>query len=516
MTAPTAARSAGFGLAAIGALLCASAWAQAPAPQGGAAAAPQLPQQEAPGPRIALSELNQHVQRLREEERRVAQERLTRFRNELQRQERLAQEQVQRRDAAEQRSNQLDRQWQDNEGRIAELSELLQQHEGNLGELFGVTRQVAGDAATVLQQSLITTQYEKPADPEDERAEFLRRVAGARALPSITELERLWYELLREMTDSGKVVKYQADVLRQTRTENPAGALELENAGVESLVDEPEVMDETVEEREVVRVGPFTAVSDGEFLGYLASRKSLVNLTGQLAGEFRALGRDLQEAAPDAGYLRAVVDPARGSLLGLYVERPNWIGRIQEGEVVGYVIIFVGVLGVLLAVFQAVYLVITRVAVAAQLRNLREPKSNNPLGRVLLAFRGDGQVIRNSELAELRISEAVLREVPKLERFQSFLRLAVAAGPLLGLIGTVIGMIITFKAITATGSSDPRLMATGIGQAMIATVLGLGIAIPLLFINSGLAALSRGVTQILDEQATALLAASSGERKRTA
>jgi biopolymer transport protein ExbB len=110
----------------------------------------------------------------------------------------------------------------------------------------------------------------------------------------------------------------------------------------------------------------------------------------------------------------------------------------------------------------------------------------------------------------------VLREVPKLERFQSFLRLAVAAGPLLGLIGTVIGMIITFKAITATGSSDPRLMATGIGQAMIATVLGLGIAIPLLFINSGLAALSRGVTQILDEQATALLAASSGERKRTA
>jgi biopolymer transport protein ExbB len=341
-------------------------------------------------------------------------------------------------------------------------------------------------------------------------------VAGARALPSITELERLWFELLREMTDSGKVVKYQTDVLRQTRTENPAGALELENAGVESLVDEPEVMDETVEQREVVRVGPFTAVSDGEFLGYLASRKSLVNLTGQLAGEFRALGRDLQEAAPDAGYLRAVVDPARGSLLGLYVERPNWIGRIQEGEVVGYVIIFVGVLGVLLAVFQAVYLVITRVAVAAQLRNLREPKSNNPLGRVLLAFRGDGQVIRNSELAELRISEAVLREVPKLERFQSFLRLAVAAGPLLGLIGTVIGMIITFKAITATGSSDPRLMATGIGQAMIATVLGLGIAIPLLFINSGLAALSRGVTQILDEQATALLAASSGERKRTA
>ena len=121
---------------------------------------------------------------------------------------------------------------------------------------------------------------------------------------------------------------------------------------------------------------------------------------------------------------------------------------------------------------------------------------------MLLAFRGDGKRIESAELAEFRISEAVLREVPRLERFQSFLRLAVAAGPLLGLIGTVIGMIITFQAIVASGSSDPRLMAHGIGQAMIATVLGLGIAIPLLFINSGLATLSRGVTQILDEQAT--------------
>ena len=143
---------------------------------------------------------------------------------------------------------------------------------------------------------------------------------------------------------------------------------------------------------------------------------------------------------------------------------------------------------------------------SAQLRNLDNPSPSNPLGRVLLAFRGDGKRIENAELAELRISEAVLREVPRLERFQSFLRLAVAAGPLLGLIGTVIGMIITFRAIVASGTSDPRLMAHGIGQAMIATVLGLGIAIPLLFINAGLAALSRSVTQILDEQSQALLA----------
>ena len=176
-------------------------------------------------------------------------------------------------------------------------------------------------------------------------------------------------------------------------------------------------------------------------------------------------------------------------------------------------IIFVGGLGVLLAMFQGVYLLMQRFAVAAQLRNLDNPKESNPLGRVLIAFRGDGSKrIESAELAELRISEAVLREVPRLERFQSFLRLAVAAGPLLGLIGTVIGMIITFHAIVASGTSDPRLMADGIGKAMIATVAGLGIAIPLLFINAGLASLSRAITQILDEQSQSLLAQSARER----
>jgi biopolymer transport protein ExbB len=207
-----------------------------------------------------------------------------------------------------------------------------------------------------------------------------------------------------------------------------------------------------------------------------------------------------------------VVDPASGAILGRYVERPSVLERIEEGEVVGWVIVAVGVLGVLLALAQAAYLIVMRLRVSSQLRNLNDPNPNNPLGRVLLAFRGAGKRVENAELAELRISEAVLREVPKLERFQSFLRLAVAAGPLLGLIGTVIGMIITFRAIVASGTSDPRMMARGIGQAMIATVLGLGIAIPLLFINSGLATLSRAVTQILDEQSQSLLAERVGNK----
>ncbi|HTE40668.1 MAG TPA: MotA/TolQ/ExbB proton channel family protein, partial [Steroidobacteraceae bacterium] len=125
----------------------------------------------------------------------------------------------------------------------------------------------------------------------------------------------------------------------------------------------------------------------------------------------------------------------------------------------------------------------------------------------LATFKGEAvRTEQDAEVIELRISEAVLREVPKLERFQSFLKLAVAAGPLLGLIGTVIGMIITFQSITESGSSDPKLMAAGISQAMIATVLGLGIAIPLLFANAWLSSISKSIVQVLDEQSTGLLA----------
>jgi biopolymer transport protein ExbB len=225
------------------------------------------------------------------------------------------------------------------------------------------------------------------------------------------------------------------------------------------------------------------------------------------------VAREFTEAT--SGYVNAVVDANRGVLLGLYVSRPTNLERVEQGELIGLIIIIVGALGFLAFVFQLIHLVIVRVAVSRQLKSLDRPTANNPLGRVLLAFKGDKtRIEEDADVAELRITEAVLREVPKLERFQAFLRLCVAAGPLLGLIGTVVGMIITFQSITESGSSDPRLMATGIGVAMIATVLGLFVAIALLFANALLNSLSRGVVQILDEQSAGMLAESIEKQRR--
>jgi biopolymer transport protein ExbB len=393
-------------------------------------------------------------------------------------QARLLAEAQRERDAAEAHSQRLSEQYDANELKTAELENLLNNRMGALGELFGVVRQVSGDVSASVFNSLVSAQY--PG-----RDEFFSQLAKAKELPSIEKLERLWYEMLRETAETGQVARFKTRIVAHDG--NPV-------------------------ESQVVRIGAFIAMSDGEYLSYLPNVKTLAMLPRRPPSWLTDIAEEVQEA--QSGYVEAAVDPSRGVLLSLYVQRPDVWERIQRGEFVGYVIIAVGVVGALCALYQFAYLVRVRFAVRRQLRNLDHPSTDNPLGRVLATFKGDpASAEEDAEVIELRISEAVLREVPLLERFQAFLRLAVAAGPLLGLIGTVIGMIITFQSITESGQSDPRLMARGIGTAMIATVLGLGIAIPLLFVNAGLASLSRSVVQLLDEQSTGLLAESL-ERSR--
>jgi biopolymer transport protein ExbB len=374
-----------------------------------------------------------------------------------------------------------------NELRISNLNTQLRDKATQLGlaEMFGLARQSANDTSSILHQSLITTQF-PPAAGELPRDEWLLQFAAARATPTAADLERLWLEIQREMTASGQVAKYRARIVQ------PGG----------------EAVDS-----EVIRIGPFTAMANSQFLAYLPDLRSLNVLPRQLPAEFMEIAERFSTAT--SGYAQAVVDADRGVMLDLYVERPTPMERVESGEWIGVIIITVGALGTLAFLFQLVALVIVRVAVSSQLKHLDRPTANNPLGRVLLAFKGDRtQIEENADVAELRITEAVLREVPKLERFQAFLRLCVAAGPLLGLIGTVVGMILTFQSITESGSSDPKLMANGIGVAMIATVLGLFVAIALLFANALLNSLSRGIVQVLDEQSAGMLAESIEKQRR--
>jgi biopolymer transport protein ExbB len=436
-----------------------------------------------------LEELLRQVENVRADENQAFDQRVAEFNGKATQQEKdaLLRDAEQRRQQLDETSDGLGETYQANELRINNLNTELRDKATALGlsEVFGLARQAANDNASILQQSLITTQFPTPAG-ELARDEWMRQFSTARATPTASDLERLWFEIQREMTASGQVAKYRATVVQ------PSG--------------EPV-------ESEVIRIGPFTATADGQFLSYLPNLRTLNVLPRQLPAEFMNVAREFSQAT--SGYVDAVVDANRGVLLGLYVERPTNLERVESGETIGLIIIIVGVLGALAFIFQLISLVITRLAVSSQLKNLDNPKPNNPLGRVLLAFKGDkSKIEENADVAELRITEAVLKEVPKIERFQPFLRLCVAAGPLLGLIGTVWGMILTFQSITESGSSDPKLMATGIGIAMIATVLGLFVAITLLFANALLNSLSRGIVQILDEQSAGMLAESIEKQRR--
>jgi biopolymer transport protein ExbB len=352
-----------------------------------------------------------------------------------------------------------------------------------LGELFGISRQYAAEWSTAFEQSLISAQF---ANENPSRVDFLTSLANSGTIISPADLEKLWLEGQRELTAQGQVAKFSGTVTQAN------GA---------------------PKQTTVTRIGPFLAMAEGEYLAYLPALNQLNILPKQPDGDILAAARELEAAS--SGYVNAIVDSTRGVVMSMYVERPSWGERIELGEEVGYVIITVGIIGALGFIFQFFYLIFARIGVARQLKNLNKPSANNALGRVLLSFKSNEKDIEeDAEIVELRISEAVLREIPKLERIQPLLRLAVAAGPLLGLVGTVIGMIMTFQSITETGQSDPRLMATGIGQAMIATVLGLGIAVPLLFANAALASLSRTVVQILDEQSTGMLAEQLERRKK--
>jgi biopolymer transport protein ExbB len=132
------------------------------------------------------------------------------------------------------------------------------------------------------------------------------------------------------------------------------------------------------------------------------------------------------------------------------------------------------------------------------------PRADNPLGRVLRVYEENQSA--DVEKLGLKLDEAILKETPALERGIMLLKVLSVVAPLLGLLGTVTGMIKTFQAITLFGTGDPKLMAGGISEALVTTVLGLVTAIPLLLLHSVVSTRSKNLVQVLDEQSVGLVA----------
>jgi biopolymer transport protein ExbB len=356
-----------------------------------------------------------------------------------------------------------------NEKTLSQKEDQLRLRVGNLGEMFGVVRQVADDLNGTLHTSL--TRAEKPI-----RAADLEKLSQAKELPNIKELQALWLTLQEEMTLTGQISQFNAQVVQNDGSE------------VEQLV---------------TRIGAFNAITDQGYLRFDEETGRLISMARQ--PEDSSLISDYLET--DISEFKAIgLDPTRGALLGLVLSNPDLLGRIKQGALVGYIIIGLAIIGLLLAAWRLTSLFAIRKKVEDQIKNLDKPNTDNPLGRVLATAAAFDNNDQELETLELKIDEAILKEVPQLEKAQSMIKLFAAIAPLLGLLGTVTGMIATFQAITNFGTGDPKLMAGGISQALITTVLGLVAAIPLLLSHNLVSSQSKRLVQILDEQAAGLIA----------
>ena len=376
-------------------------------------------------------------------------------------------------------ARQVQRTFDVNQGRIDSLTEELRAAQGDFGEVFGLARSKAGEFKAILDGSMITAQYPT-------RTEVLGRVAESKALPNTDELNAIWQTMAQEIAAQRQVATFSAPV-----------------ANVDDGA-----------EQQVTRVGPFAVFTKNgaDFLDYKAATEpggiTLAKLPRQPGGAISGAASDV---ASGSGLVYAPVDPTRGSLLQSFERVPSFEERFGNplkfklgfGKEIGLIIEWLLILGSIFGILIIVRLSLTSLAVGGQKRKAQGGKSN-PLGRVMMAY--DEAKDKDADTVELKLDEAILRESPKLEFGLNILKLGAGIAPLLGLLGTVTGMIQTFQAMMIYGTGDPQLMAGGISEALVTTMLGLIAAIPLLILHSVGSSLARGVQGTLEEQSAGIVA----------
>jgi biopolymer transport protein ExbB len=372
-------------------------------------------------------------------------------------------------------SQRLEALFNENQQKIMDARAQLDERLGALKELFGVLQTVSGDAQGRFQTSLTNIQF-----PNREKflVELGSKMAGASSLASIEEIEELWFELQREVSESGRIVKFPLEITKAD--------------GEVATVD-------------VVRVGTFNIVYEDGYLQYNGNTGNVSALQRQPEqGRFTNSTAEIVNAT--TGPVAFGLDGTRGGILALLVESPTVQDRINQGGIVGYCIIGLGIIGLLIAFMRWIALSGASRKVSAQL-NSDTASTDNPLGRVLAAYEANKNA--DTETIELKLSEAALKEMPGLTKGLLFIKVISVVAPLMGLLGTVTGMIKTFQVITLYGAGDPKMMAGGISQALMTTVLGLVVAIPMVLIHTLVSGQSRKIVNILQSQSAGMIASHS-------
>ena len=373
--------------------------------------------------------------------------------------------------AAKTLSESLRKAFDENFQRQEILKKRLSDKTADMGELFGVFKQNVGDTLAMCKQSLVSAQIPN-------RHHTLEDMIDSDKQPSLSQLESYWLLLMEELCEMGRITEFEAKVMDKDGREKTYS---------------------------VLRFGVFTAIANGQFLSFIPETQKLYELTRQPAASHRRIAGTFGALDNTSDVQPMVIDPSCGSLLSMLVKAPTLEERFHEGGVVGYGIAVLAVIGLLITLERMLVLFFTSAKVKRQLKDPETPKGNNPLGRVLAVYEHTDTDTPTDEL-ERKLDEAILRELPSLQRGTATLKIIYSIAPLLGLLGTVTGMIVTFQTITLFGAGDPRLMAGGISQALVTTALGLMVAVPMVLCHSLVSSKAEGIITILEQQSAGLLA----------
>lgn len=360
----------------------------------------------------------------------------------------------------------LSAQFSTNEQRLAELEQQLNLETGSLGELFGVVRQSSKELQTELKHSITA------ADQQSYNSD-IEAIVAADKLPSLEQLRHLWQAYEEQIAASGDVARITLPYV------TPAGETNTIDA---------------------IRLGNFALIGDAGPLDWLSEQKVVMDYP-RLPGNSPAYRETLPILNGDV--VTITIDPTKGELIKQMAQTPTLLERIQQGGIVGYIILVLLSVGLIISLVRLVVLTSVKRKISLQLKS-DAILHNNPLGRVLAVNQGEAKL--HSEALELRLLEVVMDEQGRLESGLSMIKLLAALAPMLGLLGTVSGMIETFQVITQYGNGDPSIMAGGISTALITTVLGLIAAMPLLLTHNILSGQAETIRLVLEKQGIGLVA----------
>lgn len=426
-------------------------------------------------PAANLAELLRNVEQNSVLESQGAREREQRFQQQVNQQQQILEETRTAITQEEAENARLEGVFDANRQLLTERRAQLREVRANLNELLGTIQGVAGDFRGVFENSLVSAQY---PGREEFLDTFIARVASDTEQVRVDEIERFWFYMQQELVESGRVVRYQGTVGL------PSGEQET---------------------RTITRVGSFNAIANGDYLSYTGAVGHLQVLPRQPNADIVGRATTLENA--QSGIYRVGIDPTGalgGSLMANLINFPTAAEQVRDNSgTIGFAIIGLGIIGILVGLLRSFILTLVSAKVSAQIKSGKANK-NNPLGRVLLVAESNPNV--DTETLELKLGEAILQETPALERLLTMIKIISTIAPLMGLLGTVTGMIQVFQQITVYGAGDPTIMAGGISMALMTTVLGIVAAIPCILMHAWVKSKSDRIIHVLEEQATGIIA----------